>query len=257
MFFAHLHVLVLLTTVPSVFTMDNLPIGNFGHFGNCVIKFLRLSDDLKYVDLTEHLIHANNPTNLIYTVNGRTNFSNFTVEDEKRALDFKFYEVCTITVFIKFDTEDNKFSLTYLFSTRDAHRSLTHSVFILISQSLQQHLSFAATFFGYYAPFRIFAIDLKLNSRIPTSFLPLDIEWFFLCLFCKNNFVPISYTTMIKTLTITMFQAHGWRDDVSIAAHLPTQFIPGEICARGQYYISPDRIVCPSAERLFWMMSGI
>lgn len=257
MFPMHYLVIILQTTVTSVLSMDKLHVGNFGYFGNCVIKFLRLGNDLKYIDLTEHLIHVNDPANLIYTVNGRSNFSNFSVEDDKRTLDFKFYEICTITVFVKFGTDDNEFVSKYLFFTRDAHRSLAHSVFILISQRPQQYLSFAKTFFGYYAPLRIFAIDIKLNSRIPSSFFPLETEWFFLCRLCKNIFAPVNYTPMIKTLANKVFQVHGWRSDVSIAAHLPALFIPGGICARGQYYIAPHGIVCPSAERVFWMISGI
>lgn len=59
---------IMLTFMTSTFSMNNSPVGNFGHFGPCVLKFIRLSDGLEYIDLTQYLIHINNPGSLIYTI---------------------------------------------------------------------------------------------------------------------------------------------------------------------------------------------
>lgn len=76
MFFISSLIPVMVTMASAIGSMDDLPPGSFGHFGPCVMKFVRLSDKINYVDLTEHLIHANDPANLIYTINSKLKFSN-------------------------------------------------------------------------------------------------------------------------------------------------------------------------------------
>lgn len=148
--------------------MGSLPAGKFGEFGPCVLKFLRLSDNFEYVDQTEYLIHANNPTNLVYTISGTIKFFNYSIQKEKMALDFNFFEACTITVFIQFGMKDNEFLREYLLNTRDAHRGLDHSVFVLIAK-LAPHHTIRPFKFLFRVQFRIFIVDLKIThvfSRI-------------------------------------------------------------------------------------------
>lgn len=253
MFFKHFLVPFLITTVLSVFGKNDLPPGNFGHFGPCVIKFLRMSDSLRFIDLTEHLIHVNNPSNLIYTVNGRYNFSNHSIQDEKMALDFKFYEVCTITVFVKFGTEDNAFRNLYFSLTRDAHRGLAHSIFIIISE---ENYNLLLSVPEHRVPFRIFDVVLKINPPGSGSFLGVEMNWFFVCIFCRQRFVSISYTPQIKKITVATFQEHGWRNDVSIGAMLDGKLRPGGVCGKGQYYIAPRREACSIQETQYLTMTA-
>lgn len=86
------------------------------------------------------IIHMNNPTSLIYTVSGRPEFFDANNQHDKMVLDFKFYEICTITVFAKIRIEDDQFRVNYLHFTRDAHRSFAHSTFILIPEQSKQNV---------------------------------------------------------------------------------------------------------------------
>lgn len=173
MFLKSTFVTIFITIVFPIFAMINIPTGNFGYFGNCAIKFLRLSDNFIYFDLTEHLIHINNPASLIYTVSGLPNFSNISIQDEKMAGDFKFYEVCTITIFVKFGPEDNQFRRDYIYFTRDGHRGLPFSTFIIISQLPTPNFISFEHRFDYRVPFRTFVVHLKIRgtSRTLYSFL--------------------------------------------------------------------------------------
>lgn len=216
-----------------------------------------MSDTFDYVDLIEHLIHVNNPTNLIFTVNGRLNFSNLANHEKKRVLDIKFYEACTITVFAKFAIEDNQFRANYVFLMREAHRGTKHSIFILISQVPNQHVMSILYRFEYRLPLRLFVVDLKpyLNSsNLPYT---LEMEWLFFCIFCKDEFIPISYNVNIKVMTLRMFQVHQWRNDVSIAAILPQKFKPNRICGKGQYYITSLRENCNIDEMKYLAVGDI
>lgn len=243
MFVKHCCLLSLLTTVLAL--NNHLPSGNFGHFGTCVIKFLRLSYTFEYIDLTEHLIHVNNPASLIYTVHGRLNSSDRWTQNEKKVQDFKFYEACTLTIFVKFDIEDNEFRSDYLLFTRDAHRSWKHSVFILIYHLAPKKIMWYGYTFEFRVPYRIFVVHLKRSvTSVSTLFYPPEIEWFFICVFCKQKYIELSYTEKIAEVSVTTFRTYGWRKNVSIAAVLPQKFKSGRICGKGQYHIAPGRNGC-------------
>lgn len=95
-------------------------IGNFGQFGPCVMKVVRLGNTTESFDLTENLIHANHSASLIFTVHGQRNFVSRDIEEDRMSLDFRFYEVCTVTVFTKFEIQDNYFREQYYLNTREA-----------------------------------------------------------------------------------------------------------------------------------------
>lgn len=254
----HIHITLLLITVPSVFGKDSISSGSFEYFCNCVIKFVTLNDTFEYSDLTEHLIHVNNPNTLIFTVSGRLNFSNLSIEDEKVARDFKFYETCTIAVFVNFGIEDNQFRFDYLVFTRDVHRSLVHSTMILIFRRPTHHLMMHAHRYDYVVPYRVFAVDLEQEVLDRTSILiHLEFKWFFYCTYCKTMFIPVRYTSQIKTLTVMSLHAHEWMNDVSIGAVYIDRFKPGGICGKGQYHIAPTREQCSVWETQYLVMSNI
>lgn len=248
--------LLLVITMPSVFGIDSLPSGNFGHFGDCVLKFLTLNDTFEYNDLAEYLIHVNNPANLIYTVSGRLNFSNKSIEDEKVERDFRFYEVCTITVFVNFGIQDNQFRNDYLLFTRDVHRSLVHSIMIVIFRPPRQHTMMTVHKYDYLVPYRVFVVDLE--TRVLDSILldHLEFKWFFYCIPCKSVFVPVRYTSKIKTLTVRSLNMQEWRNDISIMTG-SSDFRPRRICRKGQYNIALSREYCSVPETKYSVMSHL
>lgn len=209
---------LLLIILPCSLGTDKLPNGNFDHFGPCVLKFVRLSDTLEYVDLSENLIHANNPTNLIYTISQKLTFrfdhpNNY--YDEMSALDFKFYEVCTITVFVKYGINYYLFHSNYFHYTRDGHRGVKHSTLILISKQSPKDIIWLRYPSERTVQRRIFALHLTRGHHVD-PFQSAEIEWFFICPYCKYVVQSIDYTRKVKTLTMTMFRKH-WRNDIELA----------------------------------------
>ncbi len=247
MLFRHIVVAVVLG---SVLGMDNLPAGNFKHFGNCVLKFVRLSDNFEYIDLAEYLIHINNPTDLIYTVSERRSFSSLEIEFGKMPYDFKFYEICTVTIFLKFGMEDHKFRVYYTYYTRDTHRSLVQSVFILISQQPPQNILKMGNRFEFRVPYRIFSVHIRRN--VSNTFFPLELEWFFVCPLCEKKFVPVNYNTNITTMTVRTFQAHGWRHDIFISTNSKSL---DRRCNKGLHYTAPLGLICTTEELVYLAIS--
>lgn len=240
---------LLLTLLSSSFSKDSpLPILNFSHFGPCVLKLVRYTDTLAHTDLTEHLIHTNNPTNLIYAVYGRPAFIQPWIHDKRNVLDFKFYEVCTVTIIVNFGLSDDKYRRYYFSYTRDAQRDPKNTVFIFISKLPPQEV---IRIVDYALPRRIFVVHLKTNiSR------QQDVTWFYICPYCKNVFHQIKYTDKVKTLTITKLRAH-WRTDITIAAAPLDRFVGGVACGMGQYYISVKMIYCEIRERQVFTVGNI
>lgn len=181
---------------------ENLPTGNFAYFGPCVIKFVKLSEAIESVDQTERLIHANNPTSLVFTVSGRFNFPHKTIQDLRNVLDFNFFETCTVTVFINFGAEDNPFRIFYIYYSRDTNRAWKHSVFILISKLPPEKLKpLLFTRIDYLLPNRMFLVHLNISNLA-------EIEWFFVCFYCKRILYPVKYTRQVRTLTMHTLQVH-------------------------------------------------
>lgn len=231
---------ILLTMVSPTFGLGDLPSGNFGHFGPCILKFL----NFEHLDLTENLIHANNPANLIYTVSGRYNVSTPDIQDQKDLLDFKFYEICTITVFTNIEIQDNRFRSDYSHGTRDGNRGRKHSIIILISQLPPQDVILLRSRGDFSIPSTIFAIYAK------------TMEWFFVCAYCRNVFLPIFYTHKVKRLTVNSLRTQ-WLDDVYIAVILVQVREHSALCGKGQYHISPLRKFCSTEERQYLTLSDI
>ncbi|OXA45875.1 hypothetical protein Fcan01_19221 [Folsomia candida] len=240
----------------EAFTMCYLPPGNFGHFGPCVLKFVRLSDAFYYVDVVEHLIHANNPSTLIYTICGRPKFYNRRIHDKTNVPDFTFFEVCTVTIFVKFDTEDNQFRADYLYLTRDAHRSREHSVFILISHISPPLVKWRLSKVDYRGAHRIFALYLKMKPTITNSFHESEMALFFVCIWCRNRFHRVEYDGKVKSLTIRTFQK-DWKPDIGIAVDIGRGFVQGLLCGKGQYYIAPSKQICIPVERKYLTIGNI
>lgn len=249
----HILQILLVLTISTTLSTGFLPPSNFGHFGLCTIQFVRLSNTSEYVDLTEHLVHANTPTNLV-TIYYRPNFFHPALHEEKMVLDFKFYEACTITVFVKFGREDNAFRVNYLDYTREGHRTRAHSVLILISTQPPGKI-FIPYFYDFGIPNTIFALHVKTNVA-QECLESADIEWFLICLPCKNLFHLVDYTEKVKTLSLRRLQA-DWHPDVHISAYTGSQFYRGSSCGNGRYYIALRREECTSDERKYLTIAAL
>ncbi|OXA42366.1 Monofunctional isopimaradiene synthase, chloroplastic [Folsomia candida] len=247
---------LLVTALHSTLSNDTLPNGNFGHFGPCVIKFVRLKDTLEYVDLTEQLIHANNPTTLIFTVSGKPKFYHPDIHDSMNTLDFKFYEVCTITVFVSFNKKDNNFRLLYLNNTRDVLMEQEDSTLVIISKYSPKQVFKLTCPDDCSVQSKTLVLRLKRYFDFPNSIQSAKIEWFFICPYCKNSFRYIHYTHKVKQLTVAMFQ-NKWGSKQKIGVYLGYTAKKVAICGKGQYYIAPDRRNCYAHDTLYITVSKI
>lgn len=174
---------LLLLHVSSSFCWKNFPNGYFGHFGPCILIFVTVRNTFEDADLTENLIHANNPNKLVFTVTSRFNFSDPILLDEKNALDFTFYEICTVTVFVNFALKDNTFRIFYSTYTRDAHRGRDHATFLLICKQHPEKVISLRYVTDLQGSYRTFVLHLKQDGQNSQS---AEIEWFFICFYCTN-----------------------------------------------------------------------
>lgn len=245
---------MLLLLVVIAVRLENLPLGNFGHLGPCVLKFVSMGDKLLFSDLTEYLVHANRPIDLIYTVSGRKRFSNRSIPEEENVLDFKFYEICTVTVFVGVCINDNQFRIDFFSSTRDAHRGRQHSNFILISHMPPKDVILLQKLYDTRLAVRIFALHVKSKFRISNPYQLEGIEWYFICPYCNNIFYRIDDTNRVKTLTVSNLQAQ-WRTDIGIGTDMWTELKP--VCRKGQYYITLARANCPLIEMQYLSIANV
>lgn len=136
--------------------------------------------------------------------------------DEKNALDFTFYEICTVTVFVNFALKDNTFRIFYSTYTRDAHRGRDHATFLLICKQHPEKVISLRYVTDLQGSYRTFVLHLKQDGQNSQS---AEIEWFFICFYCTNIYHMVRYTDKIKGLTISMLQ-EDWRPRMRIAVDL-------------------------------------
>lgn len=108
--------------------------------------------------------------------------------------------------------------------------------------------------YDYTVPYRVFAVDLEIDRK--SLLTHLELKWYFYCTYCKTMFIPVRYTSEIKTLTVMSLLVHEWMNEVSIGAVFPHKFKPGGICGKGQYHIASSREHCSDWETLYLVMSN-
>jgi hypothetical protein len=177
---------------------SNWQLGNLKDFGKCVLKFQRLSDDQFYIDLTENIIHNNNPSHLTFWVFDSTHFALILAGDP--VLDFKFYETCAISIIIKFENDrDNlyRFLITYGARSRDVYRSYPFYTILFTTD--------------YPTSFKIldrrehnFAAETYFAKLIKDS--KYQIELFYVCNYCRNTLIQIPKNTKLSSISIFFFK---------------------------------------------------
>src|SRR5689334_611310 len=107
--------------------------GDFSPFGPCTLKFIRKDANLYYKDLNELLIKLNQPS--LATVNqGFSNLTDFEELIPVFALEFRFFEHCSITIALDIQSKEDWGRVRYL--SRDHYRSSKFQNFIIFKKEI-------------------------------------------------------------------------------------------------------------------------
>lgn len=104
---------------------------------SCVFKIKRFSDSNLYQDISEILLHSNNPRNKIFYFFNSFNDTALT-PDTFLLHDIHFFEICVINFIIKYDAEDGPRRIKFISSNRDSLRGMQFSVWIVITALSRQ-----------------------------------------------------------------------------------------------------------------------
>lgn len=176
---------------------------------------------------------------LIYTVCDRLKLQSQEQNDERNMLDFKFLESCTLTIFVKFDAEDNKFRVDYIFATGDLHKSRAHSSLIILLKPSQNE--FKVWHVDFVSPYRMFFMLISSAGKVAENHFGLSkytFIWYFFCPICTSTFVKIEYGTGIGVINVDNFK-HLWNQDFALST---TQATHRKACGSGMYHIAQAKL---------------